>query len=88
MKRWIKDPDAVLDYTVDWSRWLDGDTITELTVTAEDGIDVDSDEHDDTTATAWVSGGTVGVTYSVTFRIDTALGRTDERTIALTVRER
>jgi hypothetical protein len=25
---WIKDPDAVLDYTVDWSAWLEsGDTI-------------------------------------------------------------
>ena len=92
MKRFIKDPDAVLDYTVDWARWLDGDdTITSLTVTVDDaegGVTVDSEEHTDTTATAWISGGTIGVTYHVAFRVDTAGGRTDERTIALTVRER
>lgn len=89
MKQWIKDPEAVLDYSVDWSRLLgDVDTITALTVTPEEGVTVDSSSFTDTTTTAWISGGTAGEEYGVTFSITTAGGRTDERTITLIVRQR
>lgn len=87
--RMTKDPDAVLDYTTDWERWLRGDTIDALeVVVAPDGVTVEADEHDDTTATAWISGGTLGEDYGVTFRITTVGGRTDDRTITLLVRDR
>ena len=71
----IKDPDAVLDYKVDFapltngrlcaeSDWLQtGETITDHTVTADAGITVDSSSITDsgTSVTVWLSGGTLGV---------------------------
>lgn len=84
-----KDPDAVLEYAVDWSAWLGEDTIessdwTDVTT----GITVDSESFTDTTATVWLSGGTAGTRYTLTNHIVTVGGRTDDRTIAVTVQER
>lgn len=86
---WIKDPDAVLDWSFDWSRWLDaGETITLATVAATGSVVVDSTVTASPIVTAWVSGGTAGDTDSVTCQITTSDGRTDERTIRLSIRER
>jgi len=83
-----KDPDAVLDYQIDWLAWLGSDTIATSTWTVGTGITKDSDTNTTTTATIWLSGGTVGTSYSATNRIVTALGRTDERTIQITVKNK
>jgi len=46
MTRFLKDPDAVLDYGFDWSDWLaDGETISTSTWTVETGITKDSDSN-------------------------------------------
>jgi len=85
----IKDPDAVLDYRIDWSEWLAAaEVIDTSTVTVPAGITLDSDSSDDTTATAWLSGGTAGETYTVTSRIVTDQGRTDDRSITIRILER
>jgi hypothetical protein len=86
--RHTKDPSAILDYQFDWSAWLVADTITAHTVTAEDGLTVDSTTASTTAVTAWVSGGTVGETYELTCHITTADGRQDDRTLHIAVRER
>jgi hypothetical protein len=52
------------------------------------GITLDSEANNTTTATAWISGGSVGRSYEVTNRITTALGRIVDRTIVLKVIER
>ncbi len=84
---WIKDPDAVLDYTLDWSAWLGDDTIDTLEVRKNDeGIEIDSESHTTTTTTVWLSGGMNGTNYSISFRITTTAGRIDERTIVVKVR--
>ena len=83
-----KDPDAVLDYLWDWTAWLDGDTITSAIATADAGLTVESSSNTTTAVTVWVSGGTAGETYSLTCTIDTAGGRTDERTSRIRVRAR
>lgn len=91
MTRYVHDPDAVLDYAWDWSSWLEtDDTISDHTVDADAGITVDSSAITDsnTTVTVWLSGGTVGTTYSVTVHVVTADGREDDRTNTFTVRER
>ncbi len=80
-----KDPQAILDYVIDWSDWLDGDTITASTWTAPTGITVDSDSHTTTATTVWLSGGTLGETYSLVNHITTAAGREDDRTIKIKV---
>jgi hypothetical protein len=83
-----KDPDAVLDYGCDWSKWLDGDTIATSTWTVATGITKGADTFNATTTTVWLSGGTDGVSYAVTNRITTAGGRTDDRTFTVSVRQR
>lgn len=83
-----KDPGARLDYTINWSDWLDGDTISTSTWLAETGITVDSDTNTTTTTTVWLSGGTLGNAYDVTNRIVTAAGREDDRTIEVHIREK
>jgi hypothetical protein len=88
-QRFLKDPQAVLDYEVDWSAWLpSGDTITAATWTATDGITMDSSAFTDTKATVWLSGGTENVTYNLTCHIVTAAGREDDRTIRILVTSR
>ena len=91
-RSFVKDPDAVLDYKFDYAGskpWLTGtDTIASHTVTASAGLTVDSTEATDTAVTVWLSGGTVGQTYSVTCHVVTAAGREDDRTVTVTVMER
>jgi hypothetical protein len=83
-----KDPDAVLDYSVDWTRWLAGDQIATSTWTVPDGIEKTADTHAPDKTTIWLRGGTAGQSYSVTNRITTTGGRTDERSFVLRVEDR
>lgn len=85
----VQDPQAVLDWTVDWTDWLvTGDTISTHSVTVQTGLTEDSSSDTDTAVTAWISGGTVGSSYTVVFHITTVDGRQDERTLTLTIRDR
>lgn len=89
MALYIKDPNAVLDYKWDWSAWLDPtETITTSTWIVPSGLTKDDEDNDDTTATVWLSGGTVGADYPVVNRVTTSEGRTDDRTMQIAVRER
>lgn len=86
--RMVKDPDAVLDYQVDWSSWLaTGETISSSDWVVQTGITETSASNTTTTATIWLSGGTAGVTYTVTNRIVTTANRTNDRSLYITVRE-
>ena len=80
-----KDPSGDLDYTVDWSLWLAGDTISTATVTVPTGLTLGTVSHTATAVTAWISGGTVGSSYTVEFEIVTTGGRTDSRSVTLSV---
>ena len=85
MALFTKDPDATLDYRVEWSSWLDTDTIATSTWTVESGITTVSDSNTTTVATIWLSGGTAGEEYEVANLITTAAGRIDERTLTIKV---
>ena len=86
-----KDPDATLDYSFDWTDWLDGETIAEYEVTV-DGVTKVSDVRAGAIVTAWISGGVAspGTFASVTCSVttDSSPQRTDERTIYLKIVER
>lgn len=84
----IKDPSAVLDYTIDWTDWLEADTISSSVWTVPTGLTKDSEATTTKKATVWLSGGTQGRFYTVTNRVVTAGGRTDERSIVLVVEQR
>lgn len=88
-QRFIKDPDAKLDYTIDWSSWLtDSETISSVVWTVGTGITEESTSNTTTTATIWLSGGTAGERYAAACRITTSDSRIDERTIFIMVAER
>ncbi len=83
-----KDPDAILDYMNDWSFWLNGDTIKTSTWIPDAGITVVSSAKSDTTATVFLSGGSVNTVYAVINRITTLADRTDDRTIRFMITEK
>lgn len=83
-----KDPGAKKDYRKDWSQWLDeGDVIETSTWTVPDELEHVTDSHDDTSATIWLAGGTLGASYTVTNHIVTADGREDDSSFYFTIRD-
>ena len=81
-----KDPNEVLDYQINWTQRLDGDTITGTpTWTVPAGITKDSQSNTDTETTVWLSGGTASETYTITCVIVTTGGRTMETSVFISV---
>lgn len=88
MTTFIKDPDATLNYTFDWSQWLEnGEVIQTSVFTVESGLTNSGDSNDTTTATITLSGGTVGESYTVTNRVTTNGGQIDDRSITISIAE-
>ena len=83
-----KDPNAILDYSVDWAKWLAGDEIVTSDWTVPAGLTKVSDTKTTTKTTAWLSGGAAAQSYTVTNRITTTGGRTEDRSFTLKVEER
>lgn len=83
--RWeSKRPGEVRVKVIDWSEFLDGETIATSDVTVT-GITLNSDTNDDTTATVTLSGGTEGTLAKITNTITTSGGRTETEVFALYV---
>jgi hypothetical protein len=83
-----KDPSAVLDYSVDWTDFLQtAETIATSTWVVPSGITKDSDSTEDKITTIWLSGGTVNKSYELINRIttDNAPARIDERTMIICI---
>lgn len=81
-----KDPQALLDYTVDWSSWLVGeDQIASVSWTVPAGITQFAATFTGTTATIWLSGGSAGESYDVVCHVVTDEGREDDRTLRFKV---
>jgi hypothetical protein len=86
-----KDPDARLDYAVDWTAFLDG---TNDQIDSAEWVDYDypdltiEDEGvEGNLHTCFVSGGTVGRAYHVTSRVTTTEGRINDTTFIVFVRQ-
>ena len=82
-----KDPNSVLDYVFDWSRWLsEGDVIGSSSFVVPSDLTVTNQSFTDISATVWLSGGVVGKTYKITNQITTNPGgRQDERSFELLI---
>jgi hypothetical protein len=87
-KEFIKDPDAVLEYQFNWATWLGADTISSFSIISTSGITIDSSTNSNTVVTVWLSGGTASTDYFITCRIVTVAGRTDDRTVKISVKHR
>jgi len=99
-----KDPNATLDYHVILSAWLGANALASAAWDVEAGLTLVSSSINsgsvtidgtayaaNTVATAWLSGGTVGVTYKVRCRFtdnNSPTARIDDRTFAVRVIER
>ena len=89
MSQYTKDPDAVLDFAVDWSEWIEGqDTIVTSVWESPDGLTTADPDLDGAKATIWLSGGVANMTYRVVNRVTTSAGRVDDRTLRVRVAER
>lgn len=77
-----KQPTEVLDYDIDWSQRLNGDTITSSSwaVTTTDNIagslSIQSNSFLPTRTKVWLTQGTLGYSYILTNTITTANGDT------------
>lgn len=94
IRTFAKDPDAVLDFYLDWTPWLDSDE--EMIVASRWRIERPNDTlriaarstftHFETKVV--LAGGTPGQTYIVTNHVTTLLGREEERSLGIAVQQR
>lgn len=89
----LKDPEAALDYSVDWGAdYLTGDVLTEsswaIGPAEPGGLSILSNRFDLLTSTVQVGGGLAGRVYRLTNHVVTAAGREDSRSIILRVEKR
>lgn len=98
-----KDKDEILDYSIDWSRFLAGDNISGVTWYIDDangvktlvnpagvvnGLQMVQKTNTLTVATIRLSLGTNNVRYLVTCRITTVGGLQYERSVYLRIKEK
>jgi hypothetical protein len=81
-----KNPSDVLDLSIDWTDWLDGDTLTGSTWD-DGGLTVVTSSYTATESTVRVSGGADGSEYWLENTITTSAGRTEVKTLRVVVSE-
>ena len=89
----LKDPDAVLDYSIDWgAEYLGEDQLVEsdwsVSPVEPGGLTVEGSEFDAVTSVVKASGGAAGKIYRLINHVVMASGRLDSRSIVLRVEKR
>ena len=89
----LKDPEAALDYAVDWgAEYLSADTLAQsdwqVTPAETGGLSVITNAFDGKVATATAAGGVPGHLYQLTNHVVLSSGRTDSRSVVLRVEKR
>ena len=89
----LKDPDAELDYAVDWgAEYLGEDSLAEseweVTPAEAGGVTIIASDFDLLVATVKAGGGIAGRVYQLTNRVVLASGLIDNRSITLRVEQR
>ena len=89
----LKDPDAVLDYMVDWgAEYLDEDVLIDsswsVSPDESGGVSVTGSGFDGKTATVTAAGGIAGRIYRLVNQVVLASGRVDNHSITLRVERR
>lgn len=89
MQKWPnKDPNDILDYSIDWGGVLDpGDAISTGDWIVPAPLVAGAKLITGTVASVWLSGGEAGWSYRVTNRITTTAGRQYDETGLLAVRD-
>ena len=89
----LKDPEAVLDYAIDWgAEYLAGDLLaqSEWSVSPDEtgGVTIAGSDFDATRSTVKAAGGTAGKVYRLVNEVVLDSGRIDSRSIVLRVEKR
>lgn len=86
-----KDPGEVLDYRFDWTQRLTVNRIKDTIVssvwaiTDGTGLNIDTSTVNNPFTVVWLSGGTVGTTYTLKNTVVTSSGRTMVQAVKLKV---
>jgi hypothetical protein len=92
MSYYLKDPQSRVDYAIDWTAYLDGQSVSasswSVTPDGEGAIAVDQASFGLTRSAVRLSGGTVGCVYSISNQVTFSDGSRDERSITLRVEQR
>lgn len=89
----LKDPDAVLDYSIDWgSQYLSGDALADsswaVSPVEPGGVAIIGSQFDLTNSTVQAGGGVSGRIYKLVNNVVLASGLNDSRSITLRVEKR
>lgn len=88
----LKDPDAVIDYLIDWGAGLAGRSVVEsdwaVTPVEPGGLVIGDDAVDGAKTRATIGGGIAGHIYRATCQVVFSDERVDDRSIILRVEER
>lgn len=85
-----KRPDEVLDYDVDYSRWLEStDTIASISVakSGSGSVVIDSSSFTDSLVKVWLSAGTDGEENTITVTATTAEARVKEKCFRIKIKD-
>lgn len=87
--RFIKQPNEILDYDVDYTDWFAGraDTPSSHEVVVPAGITLQTTVRNGNVVKVVLSGGTVGQKYHITVRLTTTSGIIKEADFVITVKE-
>lgn len=93
MTIFLKDPQAGIDYAVDWGQgYLQGQAITgsawSVTPDEPGGVQVTGELGNATRTAVTLAGGEPGKVYRVANRVTLSDGRTDERSVTLRIEQR
>lgn len=89
----LKDPDAALDYAVDWAaEYLTGDVLAasswQVTPVETGGVSIIASRAAENIAYVTVTGGVAGHLYQLTNHVVLSSGLTDSRSIVLRLEKR
>jgi hypothetical protein len=89
----LKDPDAVLDYSIDWgAEYLGNDQLaqSDWSVVPDEagGVAIASHSFDENISTVKAAGGIAGRIYRVVNTVAMGSGRVDSRSVVLRVEKR
>lgn len=90
IKTFTKQPGDRLDYVLQCSDWLSGDSITSVSASFrynDANVSIDACSHDGENVTTWLSSGTDGEQSQITLTISTAAGRIKEAEFRIRVIE-
>jgi hypothetical protein len=85
-----KQPGDVLDFNVDFSKWITEDdviTTIEAVIDPTGAAVIDAVENVNPVVKVWIKGGEDNASYKVTVKVGTSLGRVKETEFRLRIRE-